>query len=36
VATLVFVPAVFAMLHGVRKGESGERLPKHEEQPLHA
>ena len=36
VATLVFVPAVFAMLHGMRKGESGARLPEHEEQPLHA
>ena len=36
VATLVFVPAVFAMLHRARKGEAGARLPEHAEQPLHA
>ena len=36
VATLIFVPAVFAMVHGRRKEGSGSELNAREEQPQHA
>jgi CzcA family heavy metal efflux pump len=36
VATLVFVPAVFGMLHGMRKGTAGATLTEHDSQPQHA
>ena len=36
VATLVFVPAVFAMLHGRRKHGAAAQAPAHSEQPQHA
>jgi Cu/Ag efflux pump CusA len=35
VATLVFVPAVFSMLHG-GKGEDTAAQREHEQQPQHA
>jgi multidrug efflux pump subunit AcrB len=35
-ATLVFVPAVFAMLHGFRKGQSHEPVKLDHKQPQHA
>jgi CzcA family heavy metal efflux pump len=36
VATLVFVPAVFGMLHGMRKGQSGSELQARNSEPQHA
>jgi multidrug efflux pump subunit AcrB len=36
VATLVFVPAVFGLLHGIKKGTPAEEAQKRSEQPLHA
>jgi multidrug efflux pump subunit AcrB len=36
VATLVFVPAVFAMLHGRKRHAAGAPLPERSEQPQHA
>jgi multidrug efflux pump subunit AcrB len=36
VATLVFVPSVFAMLHGGRKDKAGAKLLASEQQPQHA
>jgi CzcA family heavy metal efflux pump len=35
-ATLVFVPAVFAMLHGGKKDEAGAKQPERTRQPQHA
>ena len=35
-ATLVFVPAVFAMLHGGRKDKAGAKQPERTQQPQHA
>ena len=36
VATLVFVPAVFGLLHGMKNGTPAEKVQKRSEQPLHA
>jgi multidrug efflux pump subunit AcrB len=36
VATLVFVPAVFGLLHGMKNGTPAEKAQKRSEQPLHA
>jgi hypothetical protein len=36
VATLVFVPAVFGLLHGMKNGTPAEEAQKRSEQPLHA
>jgi CzcA family heavy metal efflux pump len=36
VATLVFVPAVFGMLHGRRKDGAAAKQQLHDQQPLHA
>jgi multidrug efflux pump subunit AcrB len=36
VATLIFVPAVFAMVHGGRKEGSRSQRHEHDEQPEHA
>src|ERR1700743_3178818 len=36
VATLVFVPAVFGLLHGMKKGTRAEPAQKQSEQPIHA
>jgi multidrug efflux pump subunit AcrB len=36
VATLVFVPAVFGLLHGIKNGTPAEKAQERSEQPLHA
>jgi multidrug efflux pump subunit AcrB len=36
VATLVFVPSVFALLHGRRSSHEGQPKPVRENEPVHA
>ena len=35
VATLIFVPAVFSLIHGMRKGSPAEPVRESELTPLH-